>query len=71
MDGTIACWGAGAAGACGDEWDCGQSVPPPDNDFVEVGAGVSHSCGLKANGKVKCWGSNTFGRSTPPPELQP
>ncbi len=71
-DGTVACWGAGTtADDCVVGWECGQSMPPPDADFVQVAAGQSNTCALKESGKVVCWGSNTGGRSTPPPELQP
>ena len=45
---------------------------PPKGRFVSVGAGLLHSCGLKTDGTVACWGSNEdskgnyLGQSTPP-----
>jgi hypothetical protein len=37
--------------------------------FVWVSAGGLHSCGLRANGSVQCWGSPAQGQTTPPPGL--
>ena len=33
---------------------------------VQVTAGAFHSCAIKADGTVACWGSNTYGQATPP-----
>ncbi len=46
----------------GDGGDVGERK----DRFVSVSAGVSHSCGVKTDGSVKCWGSNFQGQSTPP-----
>lgn len=72
-DGTIACWGAGTTDTdCSEtEIECGQAMPPSEGGFVQVAGGFTHSCGLKETGKVVCWGSDSFGRSSPPPELAP
>ena len=34
--------------------------------FVSVTAGDRHSCGLRSDGSVACWGSDEDGRATPP-----
>ncbi|MBN8428929.1 MAG: hypothetical protein J0L65_15825 [Xanthomonadales bacterium] len=34
----------------------------PFDDAVQVAAGHSHTCALKADGKVQCWGDNTYGQ---------
>ena len=34
----------------------GASVTDPVDEFVSVSAGAGHSCGLAANGRVRCWG---------------
>ncbi|HVH42453.1 MAG TPA: RCC1 domain-containing protein, partial [Labilithrix sp.] len=28
--------------------------------------GYDHTCGVKTDGTVACWGSNTYGKATPP-----
>ncbi|MBA3503070.1 MAG: hypothetical protein H0T65_22095 [Deltaproteobacteria bacterium] len=33
---------------------------------IQVTAGAFHSCATKSDGYVVCWGSNTYGQSTPP-----
>ena len=44
----------------------------PAGSFVSVSAGGGHTCGVKINGSVACWGSNEdlfgdlLGQSTPP-----
>ena len=44
---------------------------PPKDAFVSLRAGKWHSCGLKEDGAVACWGLNTnapvylVGQSTP------
>ena len=51
----------------------GRSVEStPDGSFVSVSAGGGHSCGVKTDGMVACWGSNEdtqgvfLGYATPP-----
>ena len=34
--------------------------------FATISAGGYHSCGLRGDGTVECWGSNDYGQSTPP-----
>jgi hypothetical protein len=38
--------------------------PPPD--ILQVDAGLGHTCVLKDNGSLACWGDNYFGQSTVP-----
>ncbi len=35
-------------------------------EFVTVSGGESHTCGVKTNGSVVCWGMNEFGQASPP-----
>ena len=44
---------------------------PPAGSFVSVSAGWVHTCGVRSNGSVACWGSDYWdgdyaGRATPP-----
>jgi hypothetical protein len=39
---------------------------PDVSPFVQVTAGSAHSCGLRQNGAVQCWGYQPFYYSTPP-----
>lgn len=36
---------------------------------ARLSAGTSHSCGVAQSGRVKCWGDNKYGQSTPPSDL--
>ncbi len=31
--------------------------------FVALAAGSTHTCGIRANGTLACWGSNVYGES--------
>ena len=37
------------------------------NPYVSVSVGGSHTCGLKADGVLSCWGWNAYGQTTVPP----
>ena len=34
--------------------------------LIAVSAGGAHTCGVKSDGTVVCWGDNDFGKATPP-----
>ena len=38
----------------------------PSGKFESVTTGSQHSCGLRQQGSVQCWGENTYGETTPP-----
>jgi hypothetical protein len=42
--------------------DSGSGIPSPEGGsrVVSIAAGLFHSCGLKADGSVDCWGGNGF-----------
>jgi hypothetical protein len=46
-----------AAGRAGADPLCG---------FSQVSAGWLHTCGIRSDGTVECWGYNTYGQSSPP-----
>ena len=43
----------------------GQATAP-EGQFKSVSAGSSHTCGVKADGSVACWGYERYGEATPP-----
>jgi hypothetical protein len=51
--------------------DCTTSRlgPTPSGAFEQVGVGYQHACGVRPTGAVECWGSNSWGESTPPTNL--
>ena len=66
---SIKCWGAnGIFGLLGDAKASGAlSAVPVDTNrargkTVAVSAGGSHSCALKTDGDIACWGDNTTGQ---------
>ncbi len=44
----------------------GGATPVGGGGFTEISSGANHACGLRANGSIACWGSNTSGQTTPP-----
>ncbi len=47
----------------------GESFPLPTGDYVEIYAGLVHTCGRRMDGSVWCWGRNELsqlGRATDP-----
>ena len=46
------------------------TTPAPVADgvqaFLSVSAGVRHTCGVRDDGSVECWGQDYYGQSTPP-----
>ncbi len=63
-NGAVQCWGAGEAGddpaaSCGDILhNYGQSVPP-EGSFQTVSVASFHSCGVRTDGSLACWGAGT------------
>lgn len=70
-EGHLLCWGDDTDGQLGDNTTAGSSTNRPRevqgnySDWIAVGLGVSHTCGIRDIGGVKrayCWGDNTNGK---------
>ena len=35
-------------------------------EFASVSAAFFHTCGVKADGSIQCWGDSEYGQATPP-----
>ena len=46
--------------------DGGDKDPVDEDKWIQVGAGDWHTCGVKTDGSVACWGFNVFEQSIPP-----
>ncbi len=67
--GAPTCWGYNGQGRLGDGETGSASAPRPVvitagsseayQDFEQIAAGSSHTCALRVNGDVLCWGYNT------------
>jgi alpha-tubulin suppressor-like RCC1 family protein len=68
-NGTVACWGSNSSGQIGDGTIGGNRPSPftiPNlNNVVAVAAGEAHTCALRADGTVRCWGANGNGQLGP------
>ena len=43
-----------------------RTPDPRVGGFIEVSYGSDHACALNADGSIACWGSNEYGKATPP-----
>ncbi len=63
--GEAYCWGDNSAGKLGNGTTTNASVPTlvsgGYSDWAYVDSGTDHSCGLRSNGTVYCWGNNSEG----------
>ena len=59
-DGQVTCWWN-----TDDEYDYGQ-CDPPDSEFMEIGLGSFHACGLRTDGSLECWGDWGSGTTDAP-----
>jgi len=67
-DGNAGDWGAaGEAGGSLDSETAGESGTPfTTTSFTQISAGSDHTCGLRVDGSVTCWGSNSYGQAVAP-----
>ncbi len=67
-DGSMSCWGSNFFGELGDGTTT-DSYTPVDvvglsgvHDGPSIATGKHHSCGVRSDGTVKCWGDNAEGQ---------
>jgi len=59
VDGEVECWGA----SDGSANDYGQVLDAPSGvSFVDIDAGDFHTCGLRDDSTILCWGRDDFGQ---------
>jgi alpha-tubulin suppressor-like RCC1 family protein len=55
-DGIVACWGRKPE----------SEASSLAGAFAALSAGGGHTCGVKIDGTIVCWGDNSYGQATPP-----
>ena len=70
-DQTITCWGNNDHGQTNAPGDTGgtapdTTTPPPTAASNAVDAGGGHTCGLKTDNTITCWGDNSRGQADAP-----
>lgn len=68
---SLWCWGNGGSGQLGNGLYESSLIPSqvmstlgstiPDIDWINVAVGIDHSCGVRADSTLWCWGLNTYG----------
>ena len=62
----LLCWGGNEHGQLGSGTNTNSSTPSIEatesSDWEQVAVGSKHSCGLKENGTLWCWGDNSNGQ---------
>jgi alpha-tubulin suppressor-like RCC1 family protein len=64
--GGVLCWGLNGAGELGDGTTSDRHTPTPvaglGSGVAAIAAARQHTCALKTNGGVVCWGNNQWGQ---------
>ncbi len=64
-DGTVWCWGLNGWGELGDGTKVDKNKPVPigalGTNVAQISAGYLHTCAVKTDGTLWCWGANTYG----------
>jgi alpha-tubulin suppressor-like RCC1 family protein len=70
-DRTVRCWGWNAYGQLGDGTHVDRARPVvvangagtgPLRDVVQLSAGLAHTCAVRADATVRCWGAGHYGQ---------
>jgi alpha-tubulin suppressor-like RCC1 family protein len=66
VDGRLFCWGAGSTGRIGNDDTADSWVPVQEfhgaTNWRQVSAGSGHTCAVRTNNHLFCWGSGAGGR---------
>jgi hypothetical protein len=62
VGGTHVCALAGGSVQCRGANNQGQRGTATGGGFIALASGISHTCGLNANGEAACWGANGGGQ---------
>lgn len=64
--GHISCFGSNSSGQLADGTTSTRTTPTPIigdmTDWTNLSVGSAHACGIRADGSLYCWGSNTRGQ---------
>jgi alpha-tubulin suppressor-like RCC1 family protein len=65
-DGSLWCWGSSERGKLGSGEPDDSLLPAPEvtggTDWAQVSAGHSHTCAVKEDGRLLCWGRGDSGQ---------
>jgi hypothetical protein len=75
-DGTVKCWGANDKAQAGQNPAATQLATSPTavnltGPMTQIATQLDHTCALKGNGQVLCWGWNLFGQTGTSPSPNP
>ncbi len=66
LDGSLYCWGSNGLGQLGLGDSTSRALRPrrvgSADDWLQVSTGSAHTCGLRGEGALLCWGKNGAGR---------
>lgn len=72
-DGSLWCWGANFMSALGTGTSMSTEKTPQrvgdGLDWIDVSAGMFHTCGVRADGKLNCWGMALYAGHGDVPEV--
>jgi alpha-tubulin suppressor-like RCC1 family protein len=72
-DGSLWCWGSNLFGQAGDGSSVEEHLTPvrvgTATDWVSIDTGALHSCGIRGDGSLWCWGDNVYSRSGAPADV--